>query len=130
MLDPERANIRAVTHDLLGYLAGGLDESREHRVAAFQAASEAGHAPLIARVLVGVADLALRGEWYEQAARLLAASASVRGLPDRSQPDVARIEQATRRRLGEARFTEATQEGAQEGAQASWRELAEATLAC
>ncbi len=119
-----------MTHDLLGYLAGGLDESREHRVAAFQAASEAGHAPLIARVLVGVADLALRGEWYEQAARLLAASASVRGLPDRSQPDVARIEQATRRRLGEARFTEATQEGAQEGAQASWRELAEATLAC
>ena len=126
MLDPEQALIRAVTHDLLGYLADSLDEAREHRVAAFQAASEAGHAPLIARVLVGIADLALRGGRYEQAARLLAASAGVRGLPDRSQPDVARIEQATRRRLGEPRFTEATQEGAQ----ASWRELAEATLAC
>ncbi|HEX9354121.1 MAG TPA: BTAD domain-containing putative transcriptional regulator [Streptosporangiaceae bacterium] len=126
MLDPERANIRAVTHDLLGYLADSLDEAREHCVAAFQAASEAGHAPLVARVLVGIADLALRGERYEQAARLLAASASVRGLPDRSQPDVARIEQAARRRLGEARFAEATQEGAQ----ASWPELAEATLAC
>ena len=124
--EAEQANIRAVTHDLLGYLADSLDEAREHRVAAFQAASEAGHAPLIAQVLVGIADLALRGERYEQAARLLAASASVRGLPDRSQPDVARIEQATRRRLGEARFAEATQEGAQ----ASWRELAEATLAC
>jgi hypothetical protein len=98
MLDPEQAIIRAVTHDLLGYLADSLDEAREHRVAAFQAASEAGHAPLIARVLVGIADLALRGERYEQAARLLAASASVRGLPDRSQPDVTRIEQATRRR--------------------------------
>ena len=115
-----------LTHDLLGYLADDLDEAREHRVAAFQAASEAGHAPLIAQVLVGIADLALRGEQYEQAARLLAASASVRGLPDRSQPDVARIEQAARRRLGEARFAEATQEGAQ----ASWPELAEATLAC
>ena len=126
MLDPERANIRAVTHDLLGYLAGRLDEAREHRVVAFQAATEAGHAPLIARVLVGVADLALRGERYEQAARLLAASASVRGLPDRSQPDVARIGQAARRRLGDTRFAEATQEGAH----ASWPELAEATLAC
>ena len=126
MLDPEPANIQAVANDLLGYLAGGLDEAREHRFAAFRAASEAGPAPLIARVLVGIADLALRGERYEQAARLLAASASVRGLPDRSQPDVARIAQATRRRLGEARFAEATQEGAQAG----WRELAEATLAC
>ena len=124
--EAERAPIRAVTHDLLGYLADSPGEAREHRGAAFQAASEAGHAPLIARVLVGIADLALRGERYEQAARLLAASASVRGLPDRSQPDVARIEQAARRRLGEARFAEATQEGAQ----ASWRELAEATLAC
>ena len=124
--EAEQANIRAVTHDLLGYLADDLGEARAHRVAACEAAAEAGHAPLIAQVLVGVADLALRGEQYEQAARLLAASAGVRGLPDRSQPDVARIEQAARRRLGEARFAEATQEGAQ----ASWRELAEATLAC
>ena len=126
MLDPEQANIRAVTEDLLGYLAGTLDEAREHRAAAFQAASEAGHAPLIARILVGIADLALRGGRYEQAAGLLAASASVRGLPDRSQPDVVRIEQAARRRLGEARFAEATKAGAQP----SWRDLVEATLAC
>ncbi len=124
--EAERASIRAVTHDLLGYLADSLEEAREHRGAAFQAASEAGHAPLIARVLVGVADLALRCDQYEQAARLLAASAGVRGLPDRSHPDVARIEQAARCRLGDARFAEATQEGAQ----ASWPELVEATLAC
>ena len=123
--EAERADIRAVTHDLLGYLAGDLGEARAHRAAACQAASEAGHAPLIAQVFVGVADLALRRDQYEQAARLLAASAGVRGLPDRSHPDVARIEQAARRRLGEARFAEATQEGAQ----ASWRELVEATLA-
>ena len=123
--EAELAGIRAATHDLLGYLADDLSEARAHRAAACQAASEAGHAPLIAQVLVGIADLALRGDQYEQAARLLAASESVRGLPDRSQPDVARIEQAARRRLGEARFAEATQEGAQ----ASWRELAEAALA-
>ena len=96
-----------------------------HRVAACQAATEAGHAPLIAQVLVGVADLALRRDTYEQAARLLAASDGVRGLPDRSHPDVARIEQTVRRRLGEARFAEATREGTQ----TSWSQLVTVTLA-
>jgi predicted ATPase/DNA-binding SARP family transcriptional activator len=115
----ERAYNRAAAHDLLGYLADDLSEARTHRVAACQAASEAGYAPLIARVLVGVADLALRCDQYEQAARLLAASASVRGLPDRSHPDAARIEQTARRRLGEARFADATREGTQ----TSWSQL-------
>ncbi|WP_040782696.1 BTAD domain-containing putative transcriptional regulator [Nocardia pneumoniae] len=124
--DADRAIGRVMKHDLLGYLAEDLDEAREHRVAEVQAVSEAGHAPLIAQVLVGIADLALREHQYEQAARLLAASAAVRGLPDRSQPDVARIEQAARSRLGDTRFTEATQEGAQ----ASWQELVAVTLAC
>jgi len=117
--EADRADIRAVTCDLLGYLAGDLSEARAYRAAACRAASEAGHAPLIAQVLVGVADLALRRDEHEQAARLLAASAAVRGLPDRSHPDAARIERAARRRLGEARFAEATREGAQ----TSWPEL-------
>lgn len=121
----ERTNYRAGIQDQLGYLAEDLGEAREHRVAAFQAASETGNAVLIAQLLVGIADLALRQEQYEQAARLLAASTSLRGLPDRSQTDAARIEQAARRRLGDTRFTEATHEGAL----ASWRELAEVTLA-
>jgi hypothetical protein len=43
----------------------------------------------------------------------------VRGLTDRSHPDVARIEQAARHRLGTARFAEATREGTQ----TSWSEL-------
>ena len=124
--EAEQAHIRGTTHDLLGYLADDLSEARAHRVAACQAASEAGHAPLIAKAIVGVADLALRRDEHEQAARLLAASAAVRGLPDRSNPDAARIEQAARLGLGEARFAQATQQGAQ----ASWRELVEATLAC
>jgi predicted ATPase/DNA-binding SARP family transcriptional activator len=123
--EAEQANIRAVTHDLLGYLADDLSEARAHRVAACQAATEAGHAPLIAQVLVGVADMALRLDEYEQAARLLAASAGVRGLPDRSHPDVARIEQTARHRLGEARFAEATREGTE----TSWSQLVEVTLA-
>jgi predicted ATPase/DNA-binding SARP family transcriptional activator len=123
--DAEWAAIRAATHDLLGYLADDLSEARAHREAAVQAASEAGHAPLIALVLVGVADLALRCEQDEQAARLLAASTGVLGLPDRSHPDVARIEKAARRRLGDTRFAEA----AREGSQTSWPELVAVTLA-
>ena len=122
--EAERADIRAVTHDLLGYLADDLGEARAHRAAACQAATEAGHAPLIAKVLVGVADLALRRDQYEQAARLLAASVGVRGLPDRSQPDVTRIEQIARHRLGDARFAEA----AREGTQTSWSQLVAVTL--
>lgn len=37
--EAERANIRAATHDLLGYLADDLDEVRAHRTAACAAAS-------------------------------------------------------------------------------------------
>ena len=117
--------IRAATHDLLGYLATDPGEARAQRAAACQAASEAGHAPLIAHVLVGVADLALRRDQYDQAARLLGASAGLRGLTDRSHPDVARIGQAARRHLGDARFAEVTREGTH----ADWSELVAITLA-
>jgi predicted ATPase/DNA-binding SARP family transcriptional activator len=123
--DAELANIRAELHDVLGYLADDLSEARTHRVAAWQAASETGYAPVIAKMLVGFADLALRYDQYEQAARLLAASVGVRGWPDCSQPDAARIEQAARRHLGEARFAEVTREGTQ----TSWSQLVEVTLA-
>jgi predicted ATPase len=122
----EQANARATIEDLLGYLTDDLDEARRHRVAAVEAATKAGFAPLTAQVLVGVADLALRRNQDDQAARLLAASTSLRGLPDHSLPDQARVEQETRRRLGEKRFAEATREGTG----ADWRELVEVTLAC
>ena len=124
--ETEQPNIRAVTHDLLAYLAEDLEESRAQRAAAYQAATEAGYAPLLAHTLVGLADLALRRDRPEQAAQLLAASASVRGLPFSSHPDVARIERETRGRLGDAKFAEA----AQDGTQADWARLAELTLAC
>jgi predicted ATPase/DNA-binding SARP family transcriptional activator len=124
--DAERAYMRAELHDVLGYLAGDLGQARAHRVAAWQAASEAGIAPLTAKIIVGVADLAARLGEYEQAARLLAASTGVRGAPDHSRPDAARIGQSAQRHLGEARFAEVTQEGAQ----ADWPALVKVTLAC
>jgi predicted ATPase/DNA-binding SARP family transcriptional activator len=117
--------VRAEIHDLLGYLADDVRESRTHRVAAWQAVSEAGVPGVVAQVLVGVADLAARYEQYEQAARLLAAGAGVRGRADRTQPDAARIERDARRHLGDTRFAEVTREGAQ----ASWSQLVEDTLA-
>ncbi|GAA4419107.1 BTAD domain-containing putative transcriptional regulator [Georgenia halophila] len=117
----ERPHVRAQIHDLLGYLAGDVRESRTHRVAAWQAASEAGAPPVIAQMLVGVADLAGRHDQHEQAARLLAASVDVRGLPDLSHPDAARIERDARRHLGDQRFAEVTRDGAG----THWSELVE-----
>ncbi|GIG57684.1 SARP family transcriptional regulator [Longispora fulva] len=122
--EAEWAHVRALTSDLLGYLADDQGQARAHHAAAVQAATEAGHAPLIALVLVGVADLALRRDEPAQAARLLAASAGVRGLEDRFHPDVARIGQAARVRLGDTGFAEATREGTL----ANWSHLVEVTL--
>jgi tetratricopeptide (TPR) repeat protein len=121
----ERDSFGAMKHDLLGYLADDLDEAREHRIAAIQAESRERNPSLTARVIVGVADLALRQENYERAAQLLAASNAVRGLADLSQPDVTRISQAVRLSLGDTSFTKATQEGAK----ANWHDLVEGTLA-
>ncbi|OPF74297.1 AfsR family transcriptional regulator [Streptomyces antioxidans] len=123
--EAERADFRALTHDLLGYLADDLGEVRAHRAAACEAAYEVGHGLMIAHVLVGVADLALRRGEHGQAARLLAASVGVRGLRDRAHPDLARIERAARCRLGEAKFAEATRDGTR----TSWSRLVEVTLA-
>ena len=123
--DAEQAYISAGIHDELGYLSDDLREARSHRVAAWQAASEAGPPFLIAQILVGVADLALRHDQYELAGRLLAASVAVRGLPDRAHPDAVRIERETRRHLGEVRFAEVTQEGMH----ADSSQLVEAALA-
>nr|WP_255673079.1 BTAD domain-containing putative transcriptional regulator [Glycomyces amatae] len=120
----EWPHLRAVKHDLLGYLAEDLGEARAHRAAAFGAVAEAGHAPLTAKVLVGVADLALRRGLHGPAARLLAAGDAVRGLPDRSQPDADRIGREAREHLGEQGFEEAMAEGAEE----DWTELVAAVL--
>ncbi|MGI5488756.1 BTAD domain-containing putative transcriptional regulator [Microtetraspora malaysiensis] len=117
--------VRAKAMDLYGYLTEDLDQARAHRSEAFRAATVQMYPPLVAEVLIGIADLALRQGQYEQAVRLLAASDGVRGTPDRSLPDVSRITAETRNRLGETVFTEAIRDGQQR----DWRELAEITLA-
>jgi len=123
--EAEQPHMRAATHAMLGHFAEDLAAARDHLAAACQAAAETGNALVIPLVLTGVADLALRREQYEQAVRLLAAAAGVLGGPDRSNPDVARIEQAARHHLGDVAFDEA----ALEGTRTSWTELVEVTLA-
>ncbi|WP_433357055.1 BTAD domain-containing putative transcriptional regulator [Microtetraspora malaysiensis] len=117
--------VRAKAMDLYGYLTEDLDQARAHRSEAFRAATVQMYPPLVAEVLIGIADLALRQGQDEQAVRLLAASDGVRGTPDRSLPDVSRITAETRNRLGETVFTEAIRDGQRR----DWRELAEITLA-
>lgn len=123
--DAALANIRAVTHSLLGSVAEDVDEAREQFALACAAAAEAAIAPLVAHVLVGVADLALRRGQDGQAARVLAASDAVRGRADLTQPDVARIEREARSRLGDEGFAAATREDAE----ADWHELVASVLA-
>nr|WP_245716775.1 BTAD domain-containing putative transcriptional regulator [Nocardia mikamii] len=124
--DADQSYVDALRNHQMGCLTTDLDVARQLHAAALRAASGAGYAPLTALILVGIADLASRAEQDEQAVRLLAASAAIRGLVDRSQPDVARIEQTARRRLGDQRFTEATKEGTE----AKWEDLVATTLAC
>ncbi|MBG0816457.1 AfsR/SARP family transcriptional regulator [Planomonospora sp. ID82291] len=126
MLDDERiGRIRAKAMDMYGYLAEDLESSRAYRAEALRAVAGTAFPPMLAGVLVGIADLALRRGQDEQAVRLLAAGDAVRGAPDRSQPDACRIAAQARGRLGEALFAEAVREGRRR----DWRELAEIALA-
>ncbi|MFI6180203.1 BTAD domain-containing putative transcriptional regulator [Nonomuraea sp. NPDC051191] len=118
------SSVRAKVMDLYGYLTDDVEQARAHRRQAFEAAMENMYPPTIAESLVGIADVALREGRYEQAARLIAASDAVRGTPDRSLPDAARIAEETREHLGETAFAEATLDGRRR----DLRELAEITL--
>ncbi len=123
--EAKQPHVSATTETLLSYVTEDLGEAREHLRAACQAATSTGHAPVIAGVLVGLANLALRRDQDELAVQLLAASTAVRGLPDRSLPDEARIERTARSRLGDVRYAEA----AQVGRETSWDQLFAITLA-
>lgn len=123
---------RAMLLDSLGHLdaaEGDLASARAHRSEALALALESMHAPTLGQILVGVADQALRQGSPRQAACLLAASRAVRGGPDLSRPDPARVENAARAALGEE-FTEAARSGAglSLGTVGAVRELAAVTL--
>ncbi|MEY9893852.1 putative ATPase/DNA-binding SARP family transcriptional activator [Catenulispora sp. MAP5-51] len=123
--ESEQTHYRALRLDLLARVTDDLDEARAHGAAALAAANEVGLPLLTAMAVVGLADLALRRDQPEQAARLLGAAAALRGLPDSAHPDVAHIEAEARNRLGDTRFAEAVLEGTR----ADPAELTSVTLA-
>jgi tetratricopeptide (TPR) repeat protein len=106
--------VRALVASSRGYLeaAGGdLVEARAQHAEALAAALESADAPVIGQVVVGLADLAVHSGDATRAATLLGASVAVRGTPDLSTPDQARVTAAARDALGEAGFDEAYRRG-------------------
>jgi ATP/maltotriose-dependent transcriptional regulator MalT len=90
---------------------GDLPTARELHTEALKIATESRDCPVVAQVLVGVADYALRDGDPARAAWLLGAAEGVRGWIDRSASDVDRLNAGTRAGLGDARFDEAHREG-------------------
>jgi tetratricopeptide (TPR) repeat protein len=90
---------------------GDLDEARHHHRSAIQIAMTSYDAPVIAQVLVGLADLALVDGDVELAAMILGASTGVRGTPDLSLVDGRRVSSAARVVLGNGPYEAAYQRG-------------------
>jgi predicted ATPase/DNA-binding SARP family transcriptional activator len=105
---------RALIEESRGFLAaavGDLAESAARQREALDLATSSTDAPVVAHVLVGIADLTLRrGDPY-QAAVLLGASEGVRGVKDISVLDHARVERDIKAALPERDFTEAYAKG-------------------
>ncbi|MEO3820323.1 BTAD domain-containing putative transcriptional regulator [Plantactinospora sp. B24E8] len=105
---------RATLASSNGYLAGMLDDlpaARGHHDQALTCALEFYDAPVLATVLVGYADLALRTGRSTAAALLLGAAYALRGGADLSSLDGLRVESTAREILGEAAFAEAFTRG-------------------
>ena len=105
---------RAGIAGALGWLdlaAGDLDAARATLTEALQTALASVDAPIIAQILVAVADLAVCSGDPARAAALLGATESILGLPEPSLLDLPRVAAAARKALGERAFTEAYQSG-------------------
>lgn len=104
---PHFKAILASSRGLLEVAVGDHGAARDHHRDALRNALASGDAPVIGRVLVGLADLALATGDPRLAARLLGASVAVRGTEDRSLVDGDRVAAAARAALGEPEFAEA-----------------------
>jgi tetratricopeptide (TPR) repeat protein len=106
--------LRAAIAGMQGWVevaAGDLDGARAIFAEALATAVASVDAPIIAQVLVGVADLALQTGDPARAAALLGATESLLGLPEPSLIDRPRVAATALAALGEPAFTEAYQRG-------------------
>ncbi|MFG1655536.1 BTAD domain-containing putative transcriptional regulator [Micromonospora chersina] len=104
---PQWRALNASTLAVLDAADGDLVSARAGHDQALKLAVGSQDAPVVAAVLVGYADLALRLDRPAAAARLLGAATGIRGGPDHAVLDRARVEAAARDALGEAGFAEA-----------------------
>ncbi|MGW4153602.1 AfsR/SARP family transcriptional regulator [Micromonospora chersina] len=104
---PQWRALNASTLAVLDAADGDLVSARTRHDQALELAVGSQDAPVVAAVLVGYADLALRLDRPAAAARLLGAATGIRGGPDHAVLDRARVEAAARDALGEAGFAEA-----------------------
>jgi len=91
--------------------AGDVSSAQEGAEAAFAAAVQTDDMPIVAAMGVIIADLAVAVGRDTVAADVLGAAASLRGTPDPTGPDIARLTELLRCRLGDEEFTAAVTRG-------------------
>jgi len=96
---------------LIALAAGDLPAGRDKLTTAVTTAVGSKDRPVMAAVLIGVADLASQDGDADRAARLLGASIMVRGIQDRSAPDFPRVARAARAALGAVAYDDAFEAG-------------------
>ena len=105
---------RAMTRSMQALIegaAGNLVAARDLHRGAVELAAGSRNSPMMAQVLVGAADYAMRAGGPARAALLLGAADAVRGAPDRSMPDTDRIAGLARAALGDAGYEQAYRSG-------------------
>ncbi|XVU27234.1 BTAD domain-containing putative transcriptional regulator [Actinoplanes sp. CA-054009] len=104
---PQFRAITMSTQGLIDAASGDLPAARTCHEEAMEAAMSSRDSPVIAVVLVGIADLVLREGNPSKAAFLLGAADAVRGSTDKAVPDVDRITTEARALLGDKAFEQA-----------------------
>ncbi|GAA4599503.1 putative ATPase/DNA-binding winged helix-turn-helix (wHTH) protein [Actinoplanes octamycinicus] len=110
-LAPQFRAIAASAQGLIEGAAGDLGAARARHEEALRIAVGTLDSPVIAQVLVGIADLACREGDPARAATLLGAAVAVRGAVDRTVEDADRVEREARAALGDAAFEAAFHQG-------------------
>jgi len=109
---PQARAMVASTEGYLAAAAGDLPAARRAHARAVAEAVSSVDSPVVAQILVGVADLALHEGDAPRAATLLGASVGVRGAPDLSLADEVRVTAEVRAVLGDAELARLRQAGA------------------